>query len=108
MENGNVNNNGTVNTNGQNVGTTENPQVGEQPNQTQQPPQIVYMQQPPQAQQQDGWWKRNWKKVTGITAAVGTAVATAVVAFNKGKRVGTEEGYNYQQQEQRSPLDPNV
>lgn len=100
MENGNVNNNG------QNGTPVENPQMGQQPQaqqpQPQQPQQqIVYVQQP------EGWWKRNWKKVGAAAAAIGTAVASAAVAFSKGKKAGENEAY-YQQEQQRSPLDPNV
>lgn len=60
--------------------------------------------------QQDGWWKRNWKKVTGAAAAVVTVVGSALVAYNKGKADATPPVQNQPQgyDPAEYALNPNV
>ena len=101
----NVNNGTTQNTNPETTNGQAAPQQPAQPQQVA----TVLAQQPAVTEQQPGWFKRNWKKIVGTTAAVGTVIASAAVAFGKGKKAGIAEGLTMQQDDGAiSPLDPNV
>lgn len=80
MENENVN----VQENQVNNGTQQTAAVAEQP---QQPVVVVQTVAAPD-EKKESWLKRHWKAVAAGAAALGTAVATTVVAYKKGKAVG--------------------
>lgn len=104
----NVVNNGTENANnvnGQVPAAEQNPQAAPQAAQ----PVVVVQQQPAATVKQDGWFKRNWKKVAIGAGTVLTAVGSAVVAYKKGKQQGVCVGMDMSNNDGSiSPLDPNV
>lgn len=53
-----------------------------------------------------GWLKKHWKGVTAAVTGTGAAVASAIVAYRKGKAAGMSSCVPQQEQEDYS-LNPN-